>query len=232
MAAAAARAEQLDSIADNLANAETPGFKSTRPAFQSFLPGGRRSDKVFTAAVATGVDLSPGTINATDNPLDIVPNDGAFLGVVTSTGQLAFTRHGQLQQTADGSLTALGRPIVGIDGLPVMLPPDSLGRTTIKEDGRVMVAGQEVGALGLFSLQGNVSKLGSSLIIPGAGGQAVPVAEDARRVRVGELEMGNSTPLEAAVDMITAQRQFETAMQAIQTYRKLDDRALEVGRVR
>ena len=42
MAAAAARAEQLDSIADNLANVETPGFKASHPAFQSFLPSRRQ----------------------------------------------------------------------------------------------------------------------------------------------------------------------------------------------
>ena len=57
MAAAAARAEQLDSIADNLANVETPGFKASRPAFESFLPprAGKSSDKVSTAAVGTGI---------------------------------------------------------------------------------------------------------------------------------------------------------------------------------
>jgi flagellar basal body rod protein FlgG len=51
-------------------------------------------------------------------------------------------------------------------------------------------------------------------------------------VSTGQLEMGNVTPLESTVQMINAQRQFETAMQAIQTYRRLDDRVVEVGRVR
>src|SRR4051794_16984464 len=54
MSAAAARAAQLESISDNLANVETPGFKAGRPSFQSFLPGRGTTDKVFTAAVATG----------------------------------------------------------------------------------------------------------------------------------------------------------------------------------
>ena len=56
MAAAAARADQLESIADNLANVETPGFKASYPAFQSFLPRGASptSDKVAAAAVGTG----------------------------------------------------------------------------------------------------------------------------------------------------------------------------------
>ena len=51
-------------------------------------------------------------------------------------------------------------------------------------------------------------------------------------VSVGQIEMGNSTPLDATVQMIGAQRQFETAMQAIQTYRRLDDRVIEVGKSR
>jgi flagellar basal body rod protein FlgG len=79
MAAAAASADQLDSIADNLANAETPGYKASRPAFQSFLPprglagASGPQDKVFAAVVATGTDLSLGPVRTTDNPLDVVP---------------------------------------------------------------------------------------------------------------------------------------------------------------
>jgi flagellar basal-body rod protein FlgF len=49
---------------------------------------------------------------------------------------------------------------------------------------------------------------------------------------VGELELGNVGSLESAVAMITAHRQFETAMQAIETYKKMDERAIEIGRVR
>src|SRR5205807_4264587 len=84
MAAAAARADQLDSIADNLANAETPGYKATRPAFQSFLPpykGPGLVDKVFATVVSTGTDMSPGAVVTTDNPLDILPGGETFLSV-------------------------------------------------------------------------------------------------------------------------------------------------------
>src|SRR5262249_46515470 len=87
MAAAAAGADQLDSIADNLANAETPGYKASRPAFQSFLPprgvapgaAANMQDKIFAGVVATGTDLSQGPIRTTDNPLDIVPEGQLFL---------------------------------------------------------------------------------------------------------------------------------------------------------
>ena len=61
MCGAVARTEQLDAIADNLANAATPGFKASRPAFESFLPPGAAptSDKHYPAAVGAGFDLRP-----------------------------------------------------------------------------------------------------------------------------------------------------------------------------
>jgi flagellar basal body rod protein FlgG len=51
-------------------------------------------------------------------------------------------------------------------------------------------------------------------------------------LRVGELELGNVSALDSTVQMINVQRQFDMAMQAIQTYRKLDDRATQVGLVK
>jgi flagellar basal-body rod protein FlgF len=231
MAAAAARAEQLDSIADNLANAETLGYKSARPAFQSFLPGPGPTDKVFMAAVATSFDMSPGESIATDDPMDVLPEDNAFLAVMTSSGP-AFTRNGKLSVATDGTLTAAGRPVLGVDGNPIVVPGDAVGQVSIKENGSVEAGGEEIGVIALYQLQGNLTRLGASLFTVAPGGQATLIPEGDTVLRVGALEMGNAPPLEAAISMITAQRQYETAMQAIQTYRRLDDRALEVGRVR
>lgn len=234
MAGAAARAEQLESIADNLANAETPGYKAARPAFQSFLPGRANgvTDKVATAAVATGTDLSPGAISETDNPLDVVPRDNAFLLVRTPTGQQLYTRNGRMAVAGDGTLHVDGNPVMGMSGNPIQLPPNS--KPLINERGVVSVpttggVNMEIDRLALFQLQGNVTHVASSLYTPGAGGSAVPVDGG---VSTGQLEMGNATPLEATVQMISAQRQFELATQAIQTYRRLDDRVNEVGRLR
>jgi flagellar basal-body rod protein FlgF len=230
MAAAAARADQLDSIADNLANAETPGYKASRPAFQSFLPKGGAAgmtDKVFAAAVATGTDLSPGPVMTTDNPLDIIPEGESFLSVKSITGQVAYTRNGKLNVNPDGALVADGRNVIGTSGRPIMIPIGA--RVGINEEGVVSADNNPIDRLALVNLQGNIVRVGPQLYGPGPGGAAV--AADGR-VSTGQLEMGNVTPLESTVAMINAQRQFETAMQAIQTYRRLDDRVIEVGKVR
>jgi flagellar basal-body rod protein FlgF len=229
MAAASARAAQLDSIADNLANADTPGFKAARPAFQSFLPGGGANgatDKVFAAAVSTGTDLRPGTTVATDNPLDVLPEGDLFLGVETAAGT-SYTRNGKIDISPDGQLQILGHAVLSAGGTPISVPPGSV--PTITEDGEVKVDGATVDTIGTFKVQGPLDRNGSALFVPGAGASVQPVEG---KLQVGTLELGNVPPLESTVAMIGAQRHFETAMQAIQTYKKLDEKAIEVGRVR
>jgi flagellar basal-body rod protein FlgF len=234
MAAAAARADQLDSIADNLANAETPGYKASRPAFQSFLPprglgpgAVGQQDKIFAGAVATGTDLSPGPVRTTDNPLDIIPEGRSFLAVTTMTGQVAYTRNGKLNVTPEGALVADGRAVLSDAGKPILIPPGA--QVSISQAGVVSADGRTLDRLALFDLQGNIVRVGPQLYAAGPGGSATPSEGG---VSTGQLELGNVTPLESTVQMINAQRQYETAMQAIQTYRTLDARAIEVGKIR
>lgn len=230
MAAAAARAEQLDSIADNLANAETPGFKATRPAFQSFLPaysGPGLTDKVFSTVVGTGTDMSPGAIVTTDNPLDIVPDGQSFMQVASLSGKPAFTRNGRLSVNPDGLLVTEGRAVMGVTGNPITVAPGA--NVTINDQGEVRADGQTIDRIALFQLQGNIAHVGPQLYGPGPGGTVAPAES---RVSTGQLEMGNVSPVDSTIALINAQRQFETAMTAIQTYRTLDARANEVGKSR
>jgi flagellar basal-body rod protein FlgF len=228
MSAAVARSAQLDSIADNLANVETPGFKATRPVFRSFLPPGP-SDKVLAGAVSTGVDLRPGQSNKTDSPLDVIPEGDLYLGVQLSSGQPAYTRNGHLEVGVQGELLVSGLPVIGRSGEPITVPEGSEPR--IETNGDVVIDGHGVvDSLALFRAQGPMDRMGPALLVPSAGASVSEVTDG--EVRVGELELGNITALDSTVQLINAQRQFDMAMQAIQTYRKLDERATEVGRVR
>ena len=227
MSAAVARAAQLDSIADNLANAETPGFKATRPSFRAFLPPGP-TDKVLAGAVSTGVDMRPGPTSTTDNPLDVLPEGDAYLGVRLSSGQLAYTRNGHLERGPNGELLAAGLPVLGLSGDAVSVPPGADPR--IESNGNVVVGNTVVDTLALFQAQGPMDKIAPALLQPAAGSTMSPAADSS--VRVGELEMGNVSALDSTVQMINAQRQFDMAMQAIRTYRRMDDRATQVGLVK
>ncbi|AKU93004.1 flagellar hook basal-body protein [Vulgatibacter incomptus] len=227
MSAAVARSKQLESVADNLANARSVGFKASRPAFESFLPEGGDGGKVYAGAVATGVDLRPGSIEPTGRPLDLVPDDGAFFGVTLPSGAVAYTRDGRLSVDADGVLRTAGHPVLSRSGEPILVPVDDV-TPVVDANGAVRVGELEVGRLALFRLEGAVERHGGSLLTP-TESAAIPVSG---HVRTGELELGNAGPLEAAVQLIAAQRSFDQSMQAIQTYRKLDERLGELGKVR
>lgn len=228
MAGAAARSENLDSIADNLANAQTPGYKAARPAFESFLPASGSEDKVYPAAVSTGIDRRAGPTTHTGNSLDLLPEDDALFAVRTASGGTAFTRAGHVTVNSQGFLLAAGLPLLDRAGQPIAVPPQST--PTIKTDGTVTADGREVGAIALWKIDGPVGRMGPQLLSPGEGARVGEAQQG--RLRVGELELGNYTALEATVQLVGAQRHFETSMQAMQTYRRLDDRVVEIGRVR
>jgi flagellar basal-body rod protein FlgF len=228
MNGAAARAAQLEAIADNLANGQTPGFKAARPAFEMFMPTSGADDKAYPAAVATGFDLTPGPTSPTDNPLDVLPEDGAFLGVQLADGTLAYTRDGRLTLDGERRLASGGRPVVDASGQPISVPPGA--DPVVDSSGAVRAAGVEVGRLGLFRLSGAVDRVGPSALAPVAGGIAEPVEDGL--VRAGVVELGNAGALEATVELISAQRSFDASMQALQTYRRMDERASDVARVR
>jgi len=229
MNGAAARMAQLDAVSDNLANVQTPGFKAERPAFEAFLANAdRRLDatKVYAAAVSTKVDLSPGPVEQTNDPLDVLPSGGSFLGVLTDRG-VALTRNGHLRVDADGSLTAAGHPVVDPDGRRIVAPPNAL----VRVDPSGLVFGNDVplGKIALFDVAGPLDRIGPSLLAPQDAKQLTPSAD---HLRIGQYETGNASALEAAVQLVGAQRHFEASIQALQTYKRLDDRATDIGRIK
>ena len=229
MAGATARAAQLEAISDNLANAQTPGFKKQAPAFQAVFAESLRNDSLYPAAVSTAVDMSPGAVMRTDERLDVTPNEGNFLAVRTG-GSVAFTRNGHLTVSNQGELMSAGSPVLDRSGQTIRLPDGKAGTPTeVHPDGTVYCGTERIGQLATFALTGPMERLGTSLIRPQETGRATMVEGT---VQVGELEMGNSSPLQAAVEMVAAQRHFEASMQTIQTYRTMDERTNELGKVK
>jgi flagellar basal-body rod protein FlgF len=229
MNGAAARMAQLDSVSDNLANVQTPGFKAERPSFEAFLAKADtkgEATKVYAAAVGTRVDLSPGAVVQTNDPMDILPSGKSFIGVQTDKG-IALTRAGHVMVSKDGTLTAAGFPIVDRTGKPMVAPQNSTVR--IESSGAVFANDTRLGEIGLFEANGAVDRIGPSLLAPQDIKTITPSTDT---LRIGNMETGNSSALEAAVQLVSAQRHFETSIQALQTYKKLDDRVTEVGRVR
>jgi flagellar basal-body rod protein FlgF len=124
-------------------------------------------------------------------------------------------------------ITACGRPVVDREGNVITAPAGA--RVRVESGGGVFANDIKVGQLGLFEVTGPVDRIGPSLLAPHEQKDIIPSSDT---LRIGEIETGNASPLEAAVQLVAAQRHFETSMQALNTYRRMDERASEVGRTR
>jgi len=206
----------------------SPGFKGVRPAFSSFLPPGGPTDKVMSGAVATTIDMRPGTTQPRIRSPTSFPTATPCWQSRCRAARSPYTRNGHIETGPDGVLQVAGLPLLDTSGEAIVVPEAS--EVTIESTGEVKAGTQVVGNLSLWSSQGPMDRVGASLMMPSAGTQMNQVTDGS--VRVGELELGNVTALESTVQMIGAQRNYELAMQAIQTYRQLDQRIVDVGRVR
>jgi flagellar basal-body rod protein FlgF len=236
MAGATARLAQLDAVADNLANAETPGFRAARVRFESFLPpGAASSSPAYVGASDNSIDTRNGGVKSTGRPLDIRADDDAWIAVtvpVLHAGveeeQVAYTRDGRLSLDADGTLLAAGHPVRSTSGGSIRTSPGD--DVTIDDRGQVLQSGTVVDQIAFARFdEGGGSRVGPSLVFPDHPSAVVAVEP---KVHTGEIEGSNASALDATVSLVTAQRAYDHAMQAIQTSRRLDERVADVARVR
>ncbi len=225
MTAATARTRELDVVADKLANTSTPGFMVDESSFQTFNGPDNAQTLGYVAAVEGGLRSAGGVPSNTGRPLDVIPQPGTFMPVSLPDGTTGYTRHGALQVDNRGNVTAGSHPLLNARLSPVVVPAGEM--PTITPDGAVMVGNRVVDQLGTFVLEGPLHRA-STHAVTGAAAVPAPVTQ----LVVGALEMPRETTLDAAVRLVGVQRQFENAMQAIQTYRRLDQAASELGRVR
>jgi flagellar basal-body rod protein FlgG len=211
--------QRQDLIANDLANASTPGYKADRTSQHSFaemLLENRRTGAEI-GSLGTGVaisaqvtDMAPQAMRETGEPLDFAISGEGFFGVQTADG-MRFTRNGRFMADGQGRLTdQMGNPVVGRNGAPV----------AVAADGTVDPA-----QLGVFNVQ-NARKAGEGLFTGGAGGPA------SGSVRSGALEGSGVDAARTMVDMIASLRAFEAGQRVITTIDStLQKAANDVGRV-
>lgn len=206
IAASGMIAEQMrqDQIANDLANASTPGYKAdrvTQRAFADLLLSNTATGQAI-GALTPGVaadrmvtDTSPQPLRDTGEPLDLAIVGDGWFAVQTPQGT-RYTRNGQFSAAGDGTLVdQLGHRVLGRDGQPVR----------VDADGHVNAS-----AVGVFALTG-AAKQGDNLFSGTAAGAA------AGTVRTGALEGSGVDPARTMVDMIASFRAFEAGQKAIQT---------------
>ncbi len=134
--------ERQATLANNLANATTTGFRADTVGLRAVPAVGQQAGtRVFTVETTTGADFSQGTLTATGRTLDVAIQGQGWLAVQTSDGTEAYTRDGALQVGPDGVLQlANGMQVQGTSG-PISIPADAQ-TILIGADGTVTVKGQ------------------------------------------------------------------------------------------
>jgi flagellar basal-body rod protein FlgG len=229
----------LNTIANNLANVNTPGFKRSKIEFQDLLyqkPRASGSDSGGGNLVPTGVEVGNGSrvastskvftqgqLSNTGEKLDIAIQGDGFFEVQRADGTVGFTRDGTFKMNAQGQ-------VVTVDGLPVLSGfqpiPAGTSSISISENGQVTLQGPTGtqsfsltlarfgNPAGLRSLGGNLYEETAASGTPEVG----KVGEQGfGRTIQGYTEASNVNIVEEMVNLIVAQRAYEINSKSIQT---------------
>ncbi|MGK2910745.1 MAG: flagellar basal body rod protein FlgF [Sphingobium sp.] len=217
-------------IANNLANANTVGFRAEiANASTQYIDGQTFKTRAQQAEQVIAADMNQGAVSETGNPLDVALNGDALLAVQAPDGSEAYTRRGDLKLSESGLLTTgNGDPVLG-EGGPITMPAaDSI---SIAKDGSIWIVPQggeasqpqRIDALKLASPKGSDIRKGlDGLFRETNGGGALP-QDPLATVTSGSVEGSNVNATSALVQMIEASRTWETQIKMINTAKDIDD---------
>lgn len=255
---AMAQSSRLDTIANNLANVNTTGFKKDRQVFSEYLTSYEKQNDVIQvprvpASIESFYDMQggdnsyvnpagtytnheQGALRATGNNLDFAIEGKGFFEVATPAG-LRFTRNGGFQIDAAGRLvTKEGFPVLREgQGDPAQRIIQTTTRNiTVSRSGEVFDNGNNIAKLAVsdFAVTDDLQKVGSSMYALKGTAVSGPVPSPEAHVQQGYVESSNVNVVEEMTDMISANRVFEAAQQAIKAQDQMDDKLInQVGKV-
>ena len=207
------RTQALDTIANNLANVSTAGFRASHNVFSAVLDTMGNSTlstlnqdaNDYGVLSGTQLDTSQGALVRTGNDLDLAMEGPGYFAVQTASGTV-YTRGGNFRVSPQGQLiTATGDPVMGDNG-PIAIVGTPV---SISQDGTISANGAISGRLKLVEFPPSVqiqSAGGTYYTAP--AGAAVPAKDS--QVRQGMLESSNVNPVTSVVEMISAEREVET----------------------
>jgi flagellar basal-body rod protein FlgF len=208
---------KLETLAHNMANANTPGFRAKEITFSSILAQTGDKPTAFSSAGEEFTSLRNGGLLKTGNPLDVAVSGDAWLAVRTPNGT-AYTKDGRMQMMDTGELRSMdGNPVLDVSGSPLVLDPAG-GAPTIARDGMISQNGNMLGAVGLFSLDptAKLTPAGNSGFTTDK--PATPVLDFSRNsVAQGFIETSNVNPVLEMARLITVQRAFDSVSAALES---------------
>ncbi len=227
---------EMDIIANNIANADTSGFKveslmtRTLPQAPAATLDGPKPVK-FVAADGVARDFGQGALRRTGGPLDLAIEGQGFFRVATDAGE-RFTRDGRFRTDEIGRLvTQAGAPVAGEGGTDIVIDPER-GPVGIAADGTVTQGVERVGKVAMFAFPNLavLEKTGDNLLQNISNDQPAPA--EAARLRQGMLEGSNVQPIMEITRMIEVSRAYEQMAKMMDSNADLSRRSVErMGRV-
>jgi flagellar basal-body rod protein FlgG len=223
-----AQQQRMDSVANDLANANTNGYKKSRVAFRDLLyvrdASGNVQSGAGTAATTIGRGFTQGAMKETGNPLDLAIEDGGFLQVRRADGTNALTRDGSLRLDANGRLTTQQGNLLQ----PAVTVPAGTKESDLQigADGTITANNRPVGRIQLVSVRSPeaLQSVGDNLFRATAASGA-PTALATGRMTQGSVEASTVDVGDSMTEMLDAQRSFQLASKAVQ----MQDQLLQIA---
>lgn len=214
------QSQALETVANNLANSSTSGFRAQHSIFRSLLasnsgaPMSPLNEAVNQYGVLQGsrVELTQGALEQTGNDLDLGIEGPGFFVVQTAAGR-RLTRNGAFHVAHNQLVSSDGSPVMGENGVVRMVD----GPVSIAPDGTVSVNGAVAGKLKLVEIKPGAP-------VESAGGtyytapQSAETADTHSNIRQGMIEASNVNTVSATVELITIQRQFDLMRRALSIF--------------
>lgn len=257
LSGALAQSQKLDTIANNLANANTPSFKADQQVFNEYLTANEKpptviqvpriaaspesfydvqgGDKSFVDTAGTYTKFTQGSLKPTGNPLDVAIDGDGFFEVATPDG-VKLTRLGAFKIDGNGQLvTQNGHPVLrsggeGVDPAARAFTVSGQSQVHITDAGDVFDGEANLGKISLVDVtdRDTLSKVGASLFEFKANAQPEMTNVANPQMKQGFLEMSNVNVIHEMTDMIQTTRLFESAQKAISAYDSMSDKLINV----
>lgn len=230
LSAQIAMEKRLDTIANNIANSRTAGFRAEEVKFEQLLSEAGANPVAFTSPGKTFLSTRTGELTQTGNPLDMAVTGDAYFAVQGKNGTV-YTRDGRMRINETGDVQALnGNAFLDVGGSPITVDPAG-GPVSIARDGMITQAGKQIGAVGLFTMPpgATLARGEGSGVIPNVPATAVLDFNEAG-IMQGYTEGSNVNPVLEITRLISVQRAFESAANLIQNSEtSLDDAVRTLG---
>jgi len=215
LSAQVALEKRLTTVATNVANLGTAGYRAEEVSFSALVSRAGDQSVAFASSGTNYINRQSGPVTRTDNPLDVAVSGDAWLAIQTPKGTV-YTRDGRLKMQPSGALESIdGYPVLDAGNTPLLLDPDG-GPPTIAKDGMITQGGQQLGAIGLFTIDpaaklGRFENSGVTTDRP-----ATPVLDfSGTGVEQGFVEGANVNPVMEMAKLMSLTRNYESVANAI-----------------